>query len=555
MVSIVHAARDLGRVRDISKVLVRHGFGEIVNRLGIARSRRTGDKSNDDAPSEKRPTGSVGVRIRNVLEDLGPSFVKLGQIASTRSDVLPADVVKELKKLLDDVPPVPAAAIRERIESSLGKPLEEVYESFEEAPLAAASVAQVHRATLRTEDGLKQVVVKVQRPNIAETIASDLDLLHTFAALLEHAIPESRSYSPAGLVQEFDRAMQNELDFSIERENAARFISNFRDFPGARFPLVYAQASSKHVITLEYLDGLKIYEAVRQGHAGRDLARLAMHIIVKQIFEDGFFHADPHPGNVLVLGTPEQPQYALIDLGMVGRLGPRMRDLTVDLMVAAAREDYDAVADAMYAIATPTKKVDMRAYRSQVALLAEKYLKKNLRDIELSGLISDLISTATRYGLEVPPDFVLVGKALITIEGVGKEIAPDFDIIAESQPLFLELLRKRYSPQRIGNELLRRMERLSGATSQLPEQFGEVLEDLRMGRLAIRTTDTEIADASDRLGRRVFSALLASACLLSGTALLLGNHHQLGIALILLALCGAVFHWLSDNLRRFRRRR
>jgi ubiquinone biosynthesis protein len=555
MVSIVHAARDLGRVRDISKVLVRHGFGEIVNRLGLVRARKTGDRGSEDATSETRPTGSVGVRIRNVLEDLGPSFVKLGQIASTRSDVLPADVVKELKKLLDDVPPVPAAAIRQRIESSLGAPLEEVYESFEDAPLAAASVAQVHRATLRTEDGLQQVVVKVQRPDIAETIASDLDLLHTFAALLEHTIPESRSYSPAGLVQEFDRAMQNELDFTIERENATRFISNFRDFPGARFPLVYAQASSKHVITLEYLDGLKIYEAVRQGYSGRDLARLAMHIIVKQIFEDGFFHADPHPGNVLVLGTAEQPQYALIDLGMVGKLGPRMRDLTVDLMVAAAREDYDAVADAMYAIATPTRKVDMRAYRSEVALLAEKYLRRNLRDIELSALISDLISTATRYGLEVPPDFVLVGKALITIEGVGKEIAPDFDIVAESQPLFLELLRKRYSPQRIGNELLRRMERLSGATSQLPEQFAEVLEDLRQGRLAIRTTDTEIADASDRLGRRVFSAVLASACLLSGTALILRGHEPLGTVLILLALSGVVFHWLADNYRRFRRRR
>ncbi|MEO8180794.1 MAG: AarF/UbiB family protein [Deltaproteobacteria bacterium] len=303
---------------------------------------------------------------------------------------------------------------------------------------------------------------------------------------------------------------------------------------------------------------LRVSLFFREGPAGssrrRDLARLAMHIIVKQIFEDGFFHADPHPGNVLVLGTAEQPQYALIDLGMGGRLGPRMRDLTVDLMVAG-REDYDAVADAMYAIATPTRKVDMRAYRSQVALLAEKYLKKNLRDIELSALISDLISTATRYGLEVPPDFVLVGKALITIEGVGKEIAPDFDIVAESRPLFLELLRKRYSPQRIGNELLRRMERLSGATSQLPEQFGEVLEDLRMGRLAIRTTDTEIAEASDRLGRRIFSAVLASACLLSGTALLLRDHGELGTALILLALVGVVFHWLSDNVRRFRRRR
>jgi ubiquinone biosynthesis protein len=549
MVSIVHAARDLGRVRDISKVLARHGFGEIVSRLGLR-----GRKSNDDPLSETRVTGSIGTRVRNVLEDLGPSFVKLGQIASTRPDILPADVVCELKKLLDDVPPVPAEAIRERIELSLGAAVGDIYESFDDTPLAAASVAQVHRATLRTPEGLADVVVKVQRPNIAETIASDLDLLHTFAALLERAIPESRSYSPVALVQEFDRAMQSELDFTTEKENAERFISNFRDFPGARFPIVHSQASSKHVLTLEYLDGLKIYTAIERGFRAKDLARLAMHIVIKQIFEDGFFHADPHPGNVLVLGTVARPEYALIDLGMVGRLGPRMRDLTVDLMVAAAREDYDAVADAMYALATPTKKVEMRAFRANIALLAEKYLRKNLRDIDLSALIHDLIGTATRYGLEVPPDFVLVGKALITIEGVGKEIAPDFDIIEESRPLFLELLRKRYSPQRLGNELLRRMERLSGATSQLPEQLQEVLEDLRMGRLAVRITDTEARDASDRLGRRVFSALTASACLLAGTALLIVGHHRLGSVLLSVALAAVTLHWLADAYRGRRRR-
>ena len=550
MVSIVHAARDLGRVRDISKVLVRHGFGEIVARLGLR-----GRKANDDPLSETRVAGSIGTRIRNVLEDLGPSFVKLGQIASTRSDVLPPDVVAELKKLLDDVPPVPAEAIRERIELSLGAPVGEIYEWFDDTPLAAASVAQVHRATLRTSDGLKDVVVKVQRPNIAETIASDLDLLHTFAALLERAIPESRAYSPAGLVQEFDRAMQSELDFAAEKQNAERFASNFREFPGARFPLVYGEASSKHVLTLEYLDGLKIYAAIEKGFRAKDLARLAMHIVIKQIFEDGFFHADPHPGNVLVLGTVARPQYALIDLGMVGRLGPRMRDLTVDLMVAAAREDYDAVADAMYALATPTKKVEMRAFRANVALLAEKYLRRNLRDIELSALIHDLIATATRYGLEVPPDFVLVGKALITIEGVGKEIAPDFDIIEESRPLFLELMRKRYSPQRIGNELLRRMERLSGATSQLPEQLQEVLEDVRMGRLAVRVTDTASRDASDRLGRRLFSALIASACLIAGALLVTQGHERSGTALLGVALATIFIHWLSDAYRNLRGQR
>jgi ubiquinone biosynthesis protein len=550
MVSIVHAARDLGRVRDISRVLVRHGFGEVVARLGIVKG-----KKGDDSSPVAAARGSIGARIRGVLTDLGPSFVKLGQIISTRSDVLPADVTRELKQLQDNVPPVPFEQIKDQVERALGAPLDELFEDFEEQPLAAASIAQVHRATLKTDEGTREVVVKVQRPAITQTVASDLDLLHTFAALLEHAIPESRIYSPVALVQQFDRAITSELDFTTEAENAQRFANNFRDFGGAYFPLVYKQASSKHVLTLEFLDGLKIEDAVKQGFDGHRLAHMAMAIVIKQVFDDGFFHADPHPGNVLILGTPEAPIYALFDLGMVGRLGPRMRDLTIDLMVAAARSDYDGVADAMYAIANPTKKIDMNAYRSEVALLAERYLGKQLKDISLSSLVYDLVSTATRYGLEVPPDFMLVGKALITIEGVGKEIAPDFDILKESQPFFLELLKKRYSPERIGNELLRRMEKLSGATSHLPEQLQEVLDDLRLGRLAVRITDTEMRASADRLGRRIFVAVLASAWLIAGTWLLNQDMIYLGSAFIVASVLAIVVHVLRDVVNNFRLRK
>jgi ubiquinone biosynthesis protein len=308
------------------------------------------------------------------------------------------------------------------------------------------------------------------------------------------------------------------------------------------------------VLTLEFLAGLKIEDAIHQGFDGHQLARMAMAIVIKQVFDDGFFHADPHPGNVLILGTPENPTYALFDLGMVGRLGPRMRDLTIDLMVAAARRDYDGVADAMYAIANATKKIDMLAYRSEVALLAERYLGKQLKDIELSSLVYDLVGTATRYGLEVPADFMLVGKALITIEGVGKEIAPDFDILKESQPFFLELLKKRYSPERIGNELLKRMEKLSGATTQLPEQLQEILDDLRFGRFAVRITDTELRGSADRLGRRLFVAVVGSAWLLAGTWMLSQGMHYLGATFIILSLFAVFFHALRDAYANFRRK-
>lgn len=547
MVSIVHAARDIGRVRDISGVLARYGFGEVLNRIGFGPKR-----SEPSAPAAGG--GAWATRLRMALEELGPSFVKLGQIVSTRSDILPADLISELTKLQDNVPPVPFADIKTQVEQSLGASLEEVFTAFDEEPLAAASIAQVHRAKLKTEEGLLDVVVKVQRPGIGKTIASDLDILHTFAALLERTMPETRIYSPTGLVQQFDHAVTNELDFSTEAENAIRFAQNFEGYRNIRFPKVYRQASSKYVITLEYLEGKKLSDAVASGHSGKKLSRIGMDVIVKQIFEDGFFHADPHPGNLLILGEPASPCVAMLDLGMVGRLSPRLRDLAVDLMVAAVRKDFEKIADVLYAIGTPTKKIDMNAYRAEVELLAEKYLGKPLKDIEISALIRDLAQGGMKYGIELPTDFLLVGKSLMTVEGIGKMLDPDVDIFEEAKPLFLEILKKRYSPERIGNELLRRLERLSGATTHLPEQLREVLDDLRLGRLSVRTSDIEGAHASDRLGRRIYSGLVGSALILSGAWALTANHPGPSIALFVAAGLWLFSHQARDVIKAWRRR-
>ncbi len=562
MVSLLSAARDLARVRDIARVLVRHGFGEIVYRTGLGRKKgKEKDPELDAELSEEEQKGaaeakqmSSAVRARRVLEDLGPSFVKLGQIISTRTDILPADLVRELKKLQDSVPPVPFDDIKRQVEHSLGAPIEEVFETFDPEPLAAASIAQVHCATLKTDDGVVKVAVKVQRPGIGDTVKSDVDILHGLAALVERTIPESKIYSPVGLVQQFDRAITSELDFSTEAENAIRFAENFEGYKQVKFPKVYKQASSKQVLTLEFLDGQKIYDAMENGHDGKKLARIAVDIVVKQIFEDGFFHADPHPGNVFVMGTPERPIFAMIDLGMVGRLSPRMRDLTVDLMVAAVRKDYEGIADALYAIGTKTKKVDMNAYRAEVSLLAEKYLGKQLKDIEISELIRDLVQGATKYGLEIPPDFMLVGKALMTIEGVGKEIDPELDVFNEVKPLFLEILRKRYSPERIGNELLRRVERLSGATYNVPQQLSELLDDVALGRLVVKTEALQSGAITDRLGRRISSGIVSSALMLSGAWLVAAEHHWLGGILMALAVGLYLLHVSLDTLRGLRKK-
>jgi len=560
MVSLLHAARDIGRIRAVSTVLVRHGFGEVVHRLGLGRKGKAQPALVEESPEEEargareREQMSSSVRARRVLEDLGPSFVKLGQIASTRPDVLPTDLIAELKKLQDAVPPVPFEDIRNQMEVSLGASLEDVYLSVDPTPLAAASIAQVHRAVLKTEDGPKQVVVKVQRPGIAETIASDLDILHAFAALVERAVPESRIYSPAGLVQQFDRAITAELDFTAEADNAERFAQSFAGYKNVKFPKPYRNASSKRVLTLEYLEGDKIYDALAAGHSGKKIARIALDVMVKQVFEDGFFHADPHPGNVFVLGPPDAPVLAFVDLGMVGRLSPRMRDLTVDVMVGAVRRDYDAIADAMYAIGTPTKKIDMDAYRAEVALLAEKYLGKQLKDIELSALMRDLVQGAKKFGLEIPTDFLLVGKALMTVEGVGKEVDPELDVFEETKPLFVDLLRKRYSPERLGTELLRRLERLSGATYNMPQQIQEVLDDLRLGRLSIRTVDPMVASSSERLGRRILTAVASGSFVLGGAWLVAARYETLGGILIAVAVFALLGHAALEAYRSFRRK-
>ena len=527
--TLLSTVRDLDRLRQIVGVLVRHGFGEVIGRTAL------GSLVAGKSEAEKNQT--VAERVRLVIQDLGPSFVKLGQIISTRPDLVPADVIVELKKLQDRVPPVPFAEIKAVIEADLSRSIFDLVEWIDESPLASASIGQVHRARIKLEDGvIKEVVLKVQRPNIKQTIERDLELLHLLAGAIERAIPESRLYQPVKMVAEFDRAITAELDFMLEADHAARFAKNFEGVPFVRFPRVYRGHSGQRVLALEFFSGKKVYDAIADGFDGEAIVSAMLSITIKSIFEDGFFHADPHPGNILIMGTAEAPVIGLIDLGLVGRLTPQLRDKTIDLMVAAVQEDPRGLADALLQIGTPTKKVDRAAFEGEVATLSEKYLGKQMKEIQVSGLIRDLVQGSQKYGLEIPPDFLMVGKAIMTMEGVGKEIAPDFDLYREMKPYFLRLLAQRYSPERMLPELLRSLSRISVAATDFPIQSQEILEDLRQGRLEIRTRDPQAGGAIDVIGRRLYSGLVVAGLVAGSAHLLAAGSTALGALFFLFAL-------------------
>lgn len=532
--SVLHTVRDLGRLREIAGVLARHGFGELVQRTELGRL-----VPGRLAPSEP-PTMRTAERIRRVLEDLGPTFVKLGQLVSTRPDVIPPDIIEELQRLQDDVPPLPFEELRTQIEEQLGAPVSEVYASFDTTPLASASIGQVYRARLAVDGREADVVVKVQRPNVATTIERDVDLLYWLAHGIERSIPEARVYGPVKLVGEFDRAIHAELDYGLEADHAERFAQNFAGLDTIAFPPVFRQASAGKVITLGYVDGRSVFAAVTKGASGERIARNAIEIMIRMIFEHGFFHADPHPGNILVTGPPEAPVLVLLDLGLVGHLSPRTRDRLIDLMIALGREDPRAIADAVYAMGRPMRRVDRAAFESEISRLTDKYLRRKLGDIPFADVFRDLAGGALRYGIEIPSELVMVGKALLTVEGIGRQIYPELDLAREIKPHLAQIVGLRYSPERITNDLIHLATRLTSTAGELPGRLDDVLEDVRQGRLRLEVRQPTLAQASDRLGRRVFAGVGVGALILAST-LLFVHGHPLFAALALAAAVGWSF--------------
>lgn len=513
---IQSAWKDMGRAREIGVVLARHGFGAMVGLLGV------GDKAartvSADETIREVSTPDRAVRIRRVIEELGPTFIKLGQILSTRPDVIPPDIIEELQHLQDRVPPMSWEDAQGVLRDELGDDYERHFKTVDPQPLASASIAQVHRAIL--DDG-REVAIKVQRPDIVPQIRSDLHIIYFFARRLLQLIPELELMDPLGIVSEFDKALSLELDFDQEAEHIRRFRHNFRSFNGIVIPKVYESCSGRRVITMDYIRGYKATEA--HHHVDIDpntVAPRMLRALFKMIFEDGYFHGDLHPGNVLV-----QPDgtIGLIDFGLVGKLSERQRDNILDILIGVSRRDYALVARVFYelGIKVPCQHYDYQRFEDDVVALMETHLgDKNISEMDMGAFFTDIVHGAIRHRIQMPPTYTMVFKALVTVEGMGKTLAPDINFMEHATPFVRDMLVERYSPRRILRESIDLVSSTSRFMRGVPAMSVQVLEDLARGSLTIRTRSSDISAlvrAQRKHTNHLIRALVAVGFSLVGT--------------------------------------
>ncbi len=516
---ISSAIKDVGRLREIASVLGKHGFGAAMIRLGLEET--IGVKNLVSTVDAENVPMTFARRLRRAIEELGPTFVKLGQILSTRPDLVPADVAEELQNLQDNVPVLSFEKVKAQVESQLGQSLEEAYATFDETPLASASIAQVHKATL--PDG-QLVVVKVQRPSIAKRIDSDLNILHFLARQMERNIPDLALMDPVGIVAEFDRAIRKELDFRNERRNIAQFESNFKSFEGLRTPFVDAQRCTAKVLTMECIEGVKVTRAAEELNVDPYVvAPRMLKALFKMVFKDGLFHGDLHPGNILIL---PDATIVLIDFGLVGRLTQQQREDILDILIGLSRNDYQLIARVFFDIGVKQKGVvyDFARFEADVIEVIDRHVAgRTLNEIDVGMFFTDLVAGAIRHQIKMPPAYTMVFKALMTVEGIGKGLAPDINFIEEAHPFVEEMLLERYNPSRWVREGADTLFSLSRFMRRFPRVATRLFEDVSEGRLSGRIEIEglrELIAAQRRSRARQGKAMMLSAFIVGGAVAL-----------------------------------
>ena len=499
----------LRRFSQIGRVLVRHGFGFVFD---VRRDRR------EKKGLQEFLAPNFGVRLRRTLDDLGPTFVKFGQILSTRSDILPEGVLSELQKLQDTVRPMPGGAAQAIVERELGAPVDEVFERFDPDPLGSASIGQVHRAVLRSGE---VVAVKVQRPEAPGRVESDLELMREFALLLDRRFGRRIFVDVRGLVAEFEAVIRRELDYTAEAANARRFAANFAETPVV-IPRIHLEYSTPRVLTLQYIEGTRfrdIRPLLLAPSERRRVASMGADAIFKMAFEDGFFHGDPHPGNLIL--TP-QGDLALLDFGMVGYMSRGDIEALSRLFIAIVQRDAAAALRGLESLGvrySPEVRGDLvRDLRE----FLNKYSGLSVGEVTLGQALSELIALARNYRLRVPPVFPLLTKALVTAEGLARAIDPTINVYEVARPYARRLLLERYEPEAILEGVRERALEYARYAEDYPEQLRQLLSEVADGELEVQLRHgglDELVGEVDVLANRLVFAVVSGALLLGSCML------------------------------------
>lgn len=511
--------RSIRRYRQIGRVLFKYGFDQLLEYLSLSHFVARGRKISRRAEI-KIAQLSPAVRMRLALEELGPSFVKLGQLLSTRPDVLPKSYVTEFSKLQDKVPSFSIQEVREQVRVELGGEIEDIFSFFEPQPIAAASIAQVHRARLVCGE---EVVAKVRRPGIVELVETDIDVLMGLALLAERHLPGSEIYDPVGLVREFARTIRREMDFSREGHTIEKIAGNFAGDKTLYFPKVFWKTTSKGVLTLEYIDGIKVSDLPALEHAGLDRALIAKRgadAFLQMVLVHGFFHGDPHPGNVFIL--PDNT-ICLLDYGMVGRLDEQLKAYLVDLLLAIIRRDIDEVVSLLSFSGDLPDQLNTRALKRDLSEFIDSYYEIPLQEIEVGRMVTDFIEIITTYHIKLQPDLMLLAKTLITIEGMGRELDPRFDMIDHLRPFLERAIQEKVSPLHLAKDAREHFFALIHLVKNLPKDLKELLNRINRNKFKIdlehRGLDRFIKELDKSINR--LSSSLIIAALIVGSSIIM----------------------------------
>lgn len=501
------------RIQEIFAALIRNGFGFIVHDLGMfdlvgkVHRKKT-------VPDETIISKNIGERIRITLEELGPTFIKLGQLASTRIDLFPREITKELAKLQDDVKGVPFTKIKPIIEEELGQSLDSLFSQFSFTPVASASIGQVHRATLPTGE---EVAIKIQRPNIEKTITTDLEILRYLATVLEQRTDWAKEHRVYDIVNELAASLLMELDYTREAKNSERCMASIKDLDYVHIPKIYWQYTTKRILTMEFIKGQKLEQFIQTAspEKKKKLALDFTNCMFEQIFVGGFFHADPHPGNIFIT---EEKRIVLIDFGMVGRLSPQMKYDLASLIIALRDEDLEEIAALVMKIGKMSDETDEDRLLIDLDNLLETYIHRSLHQIHISELYNEIFRICFENKIRIPADLTMLGKTLLTTEGVLARLDPELALIDLAEPFGRRLIRERFEPKTVFKKIRFKFRDMQKLFSELEAILRGIA---RRGKIRIEVDVPAIQELLNKLDRITnqlsFSiVLLAFSIMMSG---------------------------------------